>query len=111
MDSSHREGSAGTTATRVARYGVRYEGHDIEVRMRAGDVDAERVAVLLDGEPVAPGAATRRSHDIALDTDDGVEIRLHVGGRALDSLVRVRLRRPDGYWIDLRERVDPPPAD
>lgn len=110
VDSSHSRTPTSTTSPRVARYGVRYEGHDIEVRVRAGDVDAERVDVVLDGEPVAPEATTRRSHDIAFETDDGFEIRLHVGGRQLGTLVRVRMRRPDGYWIDLRERHGPPPG-
>lgn len=105
MESS-RTNAGPEALARVARYGVRYEGHDIEVRVRDGDVDAEHVVVAVDGAPVDPGRTTRRSHDIAFDTDDGVEIRLHVGGRALDQLVRVRLRRPDGYWVDLRERVD-----
>jgi hypothetical protein len=89
----------------VARYGIRYEGYDVEVVVGGeGELAADRVRVLLDGVPVDRSGLSTRAHDVALRTPDGVELRLHVGGREPGVLARVRLRRPDGYWVDLRER-------
>lgn len=88
----------------VARFGIRYEGHDIEVRLAAGETAVDRLGVVVDGRDVDPGSISARNHDVGFETADGVEIRLHVAGREIDRLARVRLRRPDGYWVDLRPR-------
>jgi hypothetical protein len=106
--STRRSAGGSTSGTApVARYGIEYAGHEIEVRVDGDDLSADRVRVLVDGTPVDRDRLTVRSHDVGLVTDDGVEIRLHVGGRVLDRLVRVRLRRPDGYWIDLEALEGP----
>lgn len=101
MDQSHTPGQ-GTATT--ARYGISFGGHDIEVRLAGDEVAPESATVLVDGEEVDPGTVRTRSRDVSLETTDGVEIRLHLAGRAHDVLSRVRLRRPDGYWVDLEPR-------
>lgn len=107
MDTTHNGGGAGPSVVPVARFGIRYAGHDIEVRLAAGDAAADRLDVVVDGREVDPAAIRARDRDVGFDTEDGVEIRLHVGGREIDRLARVRLRRPDGYWIDLEPREGP----
>lgn len=102
VDMSHRGEGAG--AATAARYGIRFAGHDIEVRLPGDRIALDAATVLLDGEPVDPARLTVRSRDVGLETADGVEIRLHLAGRANDVLSRVRLRRPDGYWVDLEPR-------
>ncbi|MEV4418350.1 hypothetical protein AB0L40_00060 [Patulibacter sp. NPDC049589] len=104
MEGSRSEGRSGGLASRRARFGARYEGHDIEVVVEGSGDAADRTTVLLDGRPVEPPELAVTGHDLALTTGEGIEVRLRVDGRAFDVLMGVRLRRADGYWIDLRER-------
>lgn len=107
MDRSHSEDGVAT----IARYGIRFEGHDIEVRLPADQGGGADATVLIDGEAIDPARITARSRDVSLETADGVEVRLHLAARAQDVLSRVRLRRRDGYWVDLQPRraADHPP--
>ena len=90
---------------RTKRYGVTHGGHDVELECDKRRVVLNEARLVVDGELVDKAKIFYGDKDLTTTARDGTEIVVAVDSGMIGELTRAQLRRPDGSWVDLEERV------
>jgi len=87
------------------RYGAIHDGHDVELEFDKKLVVLNRARLRVDGDVVDTAKIFYGNGDLTTTLPDGTQIGVRLHSGMVGELVRAQLRRADGSWVDLEERV------
>lgn len=89
---------------KTKRYGVTYDGRDVELEFDKKLVVLNRARLRVDGELVDKANIYYGDKELTARVADGPEIAVTIYSGVIGELARAQLRRADGSWVDLEER-------
>jgi hypothetical protein len=89
---------------KTKRYGMTYDGRDVELEFDKKLVVLNRARLRVDGELVDKANIYYGDKELTTTAGDGLEIVVTIDAGMYGELTRAQLRRADGSWVDLEER-------
>lgn len=90
---------------KTKRYGASVDGHEVEIEFDKKLLVLNRARLFVDGQQVDDANLFYGDKELTTTLPDGGTVAVVVDTGMVGEMTRAQVRRGDGAWVDLQERV------